>query len=223
MSGDFEVLFRGEIYASVDPVQARTDMARLFRQQPERVMRLFDGRVWVLKDGLDRETAERYQVELAKIGLISEVRDRAPQIREEAGSPHGKSQNFTLESVAIVRMRCPDCGYEQLEADHCARCGVNVAHAKGKVRRKQKEDDIIQRRIQALRAPAEARAAGAPKVGAQQAPAAQASAAPPRAPLDAVAFAPPPRELDDQASHRGWILAGALTVAAIAGGLVFVA
>lgn len=173
MAGNFEVLFRGEIYASVDPVQARTDMARLFRQPPERVMRLFDGRSWVLKDGLDRETAERYQVELAKIGAISELRDTAPQIREKQDSPHGKSQNFTLESVAIVRMSCPACGYEQLEADYCARCGVNVAAARSQQRQRQKEDEIIQRRIRSLRggAPAE-RAKVAPT------PAAPAAAAP---------------------------------------------
>lgn len=173
MAGNFEVLFRGEIYASVDPVQARTDMARLFRQPPERVMRLFDGRSWVLKDGLDRETAERYQVELAKIGVISELRDTAPQIREKQDSPHGKSQNFTLESVAIVRMSCPACGYEQLEADYCARCGVNVAAARSQQRQRQKEDEIIQRRIRSLRggAPAE-RAKVAPT------PAAPAAAAP---------------------------------------------
>lgn len=152
MSGQYEVLFHGEIYASVDPDQAQADMAKLFRQSPEAVRRLFSGKTWVLKDGLDRETAERYQVELAKIGLISELRDRAPAAEAKPEpSPHGKSQNFTIESIAIARMTCPACQYAQLEADYCARCGVSIAAAKKQVRLKEKEDRIIQERIQALR------------------------------------------------------------------------
>ena len=137
MAGHYEVIFSGEIYAAVDPVKVRSDMARIFRQPAEKVHRLFDGRTWVLKDGLDRATAERYQVELAKIGVISEVRDRAPKYEaEKVVDQHAQSQNFTLEKVAIAKMKCPDCGYEQLEADYCARCGVSiaVARAKAKVR-----------------------------------------------------------------------------------------
>lgn len=152
MSGHFEIVFTGEVYASVDPLKVRADMARLFRQPEEKVSRLFDGRTWVLKDGLDRPTAERYQVELAKIGVISELRDRSPKIRTEmASDPNAKSQNFTLESVAITRMKCPECDYEQLDADYCARCGVNIQVAKAKAKLRAKEDDVIQARIQSLR------------------------------------------------------------------------
>lgn len=114
MAGDFEVIFHGEIYASMDPVKVRNDMGRLFRQPVEKVHRLFDGRTWVLQDGLDRETAERYQVELAKIGVISELRDRSPAWKpEKRQDPNSESQNFTLESIAITRMTCPECEYAQ--------------------------------------------------------------------------------------------------------------
>lgn len=152
MAGDFEVIFQGEIYASMDPVKVRTDMGRLFRQPAEKVHRLFDGRTWVLKDGLDRETAERYQVELAKIGVISELRDRSPAWKpEKPQDPNSKSQNFTLESIAITRMTCPECQYAQLEADYCARCGVNIEVARAKAKLKAKEDDAIAQRIRQLR------------------------------------------------------------------------
>ncbi|HSG91136.1 MAG TPA: hypothetical protein VLA56_18100 [Pseudomonadales bacterium] len=152
MSGHFELMFQGEIYASVDPVKARADMAKLFKQPAEKVHRLFDGRSWVLKDGLDRSTAERYQVELAKIGVITELRDKSPTVRAPMpDDPHAKSQNFTLESVAITRMACPECKYEQLDADYCARCGVNIQVAEAKARLKAKEDEVIQQRIRALR------------------------------------------------------------------------
>ena len=148
MAGHYEVVFSGEIYAAVDPVRVRSDMARIFRQPAEKVHRLFDGRTWVLKDGLDRATAERYQVELAKIGVISELRDKAPKYEaEKVVDQHARSQNFTLEKVAIAKMKCPDCGYEQLEADYCARCGVSIAVARAKAKVRAKEDEVIQQRI----------------------------------------------------------------------------
>lgn len=163
MSGHFEVVFSGEIYAAVDPVKVRADMARIFRQPAEKVHQLFDGRTWVLKDGLDKPTAERYQVELAKIGVISELRDKSPNYSEKKPvDPNAQSQNFTLEEIAISRMKCPDCGYEQLEADYCARCGVSIAVAKAKAKVKAKEDEVIQARIRALREGGDASPAAAP-------------------------------------------------------------
>ena len=162
MAGHYEVIFSGEIYAAVDPVKVRSDMARIFRQPAEKVHRLFDGRTWVLKDGLDRATAERYQVELAKIGVISEVSDKAPKYEaEKVVDQHAQSQNFTLEKVAIAKMKCPDCGYEQLEADYCARCGVSIAVARAKAKVRAKEDEVIQQRIQLLRDRREGSSAGA--------------------------------------------------------------
>ncbi len=192
MSGHFEVLFHGEIYASVDPDKAQADMAELFRQPLEAVKRLFNGKTWVLKDNLDRETAERYQVELAKIGLISELRDRSPKfVPKKAPERQAKSQNFTIESIAISRMTCPACGYEQLEADYCARCGANIERAVKRLKQKEREDRVLQERIQQLHArtqeqlavppPAEAAATVAPprmRVGA--APVLQVTADPSR-------------------------------------------
>lgn len=211
MSGQFEVLFHGEVYASVDPDQAQADMAKLFRQSPEAVKRLFTGKTWVLKDGLDRATAERYQVELAKIGLISELRDLKPTTPSKPEpSPHGKSQNFTIESIAIARMTCPACQYEQLEADYCARCGVSIASAKKQVRLKEKEDRIIQERIQALR-----KGGGKPGSGAAApSKAAQLRTEAPTQPMPSAAGA--------ESSGGGlvvWVVAG-IAVAVIGAGLL---
>jgi len=210
MSGQFEVLFHGEVYASVDPDQAQADMSKLFRQSPEAVKRLFSGKTWVLKDGLDRETAERYQVELAKIGLISELRDRAPAVAAKPEpSPHGKSQNFTIESIAIARMTCPACQYGQLEADYCARCGANIDGAKKQVRLKEKESRIIQQRIQALR-----KGEGKPGTATAPSKAAQLRTDAPPQPVSSAA--------DAEASGGGtvvWVVAG-IAVAVIGAGLL---
>jgi hypothetical protein len=211
MSGQFEVLFHGEVYASVDPDQAQADMARLFQQSPEAVRRLFSGKTWVLKDGLDRETAERYQVELAKIGIISELRDRGPAIVSKPQPQHGKSQNFTIESIAISRMTCPACGYEQLEADYCVRCGANIDKERKQVRLREKEDRIIQERIQALR-----KGRGQPAAAPVPTKAARLRTDAPTQPMPRVADA-------DLARSGGgwvvWVVAG-IAVAVIGAGLL---
>jgi hypothetical protein len=182
MAGHFEVVFSGEIYAAVDPVKVRSDMARIFKQPAEKVHQLFDGRTWTLKDGLDRATAERYQVELAKIGVISEIRDKAPKYETAKPSdPNSKSQNFTLEKVAITKMKCPECQYEQLEADYCARCGVSIAVAEAKAKVRAKEDEVIQARIQQLRE--RRKGEGGAGASEQAAPAAAPAQAAPRAGL----------------------------------------
>lgn len=219
MSGHCEIVFHGEIYASVDPVKARAQMAHLFRQPAEKVHRLFDGRTWVLKDGLDRATAERYQVELAKIGVISELRDRSPNVALKAPvDPNSKSQNFTIESVAITRMTCPECGYEQLDADYCARCGVNIEVAKAKARLKAKEDDVIQARIRALRG-------GAPAVpGAAASAAAAATTAPARPAGPSGMVQESTREFHGTAGRGpgpiAWVLITVALVAIVLGGLI---
>ncbi len=215
MSGHFEILFHGEVYASVDEDQAQEAMARLFQQPKEAVARLFSGKTWVLKDGLDRETAERYQVELAKIGLISELRDRAPKYEvKPAPSPHGKSQNFTIESIAISRMVCPACGYEQLEADYCARCGANIEKARKRVKMKEKEDRIIQERIQALHATGDA----AKNALAKPSMAAQLRSRAPTQPMQNVAAA----QADSGTGIVVWIVGGVAVAALLAGVLVAV-
>ncbi len=213
MSGHFEILFHGEVYASVDQDKAQEDMARLFRQSRESVARLFSGKTWVLKDGLDRETAERYQVELAKIGIISELRDRAPKYEAKPPpSPHGKSQNFTIESIAISRMVCPACTYEQLEADYCARCGANIEKANKRVKMKEKEDRVIQERIQALHAGGDA----AKVVKQKPSMAAQLRSQSPTQPMPNVAMA----QSEASSGVVVWVVAGFAIAALLAGVLV---
>ncbi|TVS09098.1 MAG: hypothetical protein EA417_21045 [Gammaproteobacteria bacterium] len=214
MSGHFEILFHGEVYASVDQEKAQEDMARLFRQSKQAVARLFSGKTWVLKDGLDRETAERYQVELAKIGIISELRDRAPKYEAKPPpSPHGKSQNFTIESIAISRMVCPACTYEQLEADYCARCGANIEKANKRIKMKEKEDRVIQERIQALHAGGDAvKSKPAPKPSM----AAQLRSQSPTQPMPNVAIA----QAEDTGGVVVFVVAGIAVVALLAGVLV---
>lgn len=213
MSGHYEILFHGEVYASVDEDQAQEAMALLFQQPREAVARLFTGKTWVLKDGLDRETAERYQVELAKIGLISELRNRAPKYEAKPPpSPHGKSQNFTIESIAISRMVCPACTYEQLEADYCARCGANIEKARKRIKMKEKEDRVIQERIQALHS-GDAAKQGAP---AKPSMAAELRSRAPTQPLQNVATA----QAEAGNGVVVWVVAGVAVAALVAGVLV---
>ncbi|MEM6574150.1 MAG: hypothetical protein AAF736_07765 [Pseudomonadota bacterium] len=72
-SRDYQIVFRGRVAPGTAPEQARENLAKLFKAQPEQVEKLFDGRRQVLKKGLEREAADRYRAALRKAGLIVSV------------------------------------------------------------------------------------------------------------------------------------------------------
>ncbi len=80
----FEIVFSGEL----QPGFARDDVARnltaLFKAGPAQVERMFSGRPVVLRNRLDRETAQRYEAVLKKYGATPVLR-RMPEV-EPAGS-----------------------------------------------------------------------------------------------------------------------------------------
>ena len=55
-----------------------------------------------------------------------------------------------MKDITAAHQECPRCGHMQLDASHCARCGVDLAAA---VKEKRKEDQIIEKKIRELRAP----------------------------------------------------------------------
>ena len=56
----------------------------------------------------------------------------------------------SLKDITAAHQECPRCGYMQLEASHCSRCGVDLVAA---IKQKRKEDLIIEKKIRELRRP----------------------------------------------------------------------
>lgn len=64
----FEVVLKG-VLAGFDPQQAQADFAALFSLDADKAARMFSAPRTVLKKGIDQETADKYVVRLAKIGV----------------------------------------------------------------------------------------------------------------------------------------------------------
>lgn len=66
----YDVVFEGKIRDGADLGEVKENLGRLFKIDADKVEKLFTGSRVVLKSGVDRATADRYQASLAKAGAI---------------------------------------------------------------------------------------------------------------------------------------------------------
>lgn len=144
----FQVLFNGEVADDANAAVVRDNLARVLGIEAHKVRALFSGRTVVLRSELSEEAAKDLHRKLADIGAIARVKDLNPE--SAAGfKVDSRSTDFTLRDITAAFIECPRCTHQQLDAPHCARCGVDMAKA---AKQKQKEDLIIERKIRELRA-----------------------------------------------------------------------
>lgn len=97
----FQIVFRGKILAGFSRDQVRANLAQLFRIEPARVDAMLDAPKTVLKTGLDKDAASRYQEALRGAGImvavIGETETRAAV--EPARAPQAAA--ITREIVPI--------------------------------------------------------------------------------------------------------------------------
>ena len=69
----FQIVFRGKILGGFDRAQVRANLAQMFRSEPARIDALLDAPKTVLKSGLTRDAANRYQEALRAAGIMVAV------------------------------------------------------------------------------------------------------------------------------------------------------
>lgn len=74
----FQIVFRGKILGGFDRAQVRSNLAQMFRSDPARIDALLDAPKTVLKTGLTREAANRYQEALRAAGIMVAVIGEGP-------------------------------------------------------------------------------------------------------------------------------------------------
>lgn len=150
--GDYQVLFSGEVTQQANPDAVRDNLARELGIDQRKARQLFSGRTVVLQSQLTQEAALEMQQRLSELGAVCRVKDLSPKKANVAEYHMGKrstgAPEQTLRDITAAHRECPRCGHMQLEASHCARCGVDLAKA---TRQKQKEDLIIEKKIRELR------------------------------------------------------------------------
>jgi ribosomal protein L37E len=149
--GHFQVLFSGELVAGADAGAVRQRLAARLGLDERKLHQLFSGRTVVLRSELEEHSALEFQAELEALGARARIKDRtpvAPKAFTEYARFEEPGRDTTLKDITAAHFECPRCGFLQLEAEHCARCGVNIAQA---MRERRKEDLQIERRIRELR------------------------------------------------------------------------
>lgn len=151
--GSYQVLFSGEVSQQANEDAVRENLARELGIDERKARQLFSGRTVVIKSQLKHEEALELQHQLGEFGAICRVKDLTPKnanvadFRVDNKSSSEESEG-SLRDITAAHSECPRCGHMQLEASHCARCGIDIAAAN---RQKHKEDLIIEKKIRELR------------------------------------------------------------------------
>jgi hypothetical protein len=147
----YQVLFSGEIAEGAREETVRDNLSRELGIDQRKIGQLFSGRTVVIRSQLSQGDALALQDRFADLGALTRIKDLTPKTeqkldyrvdRGERGAEH------TLRDITAAHVECPRCGHLQLEASHCARCGIDIAAA---IKAQRKEDLIIEKRIRELR------------------------------------------------------------------------
>ena len=150
--GNYQVLFSGDVSQNVKEDTVRENLAKILGIDERKAKQLFSGRTVVIKSQLSQTEALDVQTQFAELGAICRVKDLTPQTTSESSYKIDKHERnvseHTLRDITAAHVECPRCGYLQLEASHCSRCGIDVGAA---LKQKRKEDLIIEKKIRDLR------------------------------------------------------------------------
>ena len=151
---DYQVLFSGEVSPGSSLDQVRAKLARELGIDDRKARALFSGRTVVIRSQLSEDEARELQYRLRNLGAVCRIKSLAAprsldaQIDKDALRMEGHNDQ-TLKDITAAHVECPRCGHLQLEASHCARCGIDIAAA---IIQKRKEDLLIEKKIRDLRA-----------------------------------------------------------------------
>ena len=153
---NYQVLFNGEVATNANPDVVRDNLARELGLDERKAKQLFSGRTVVIRSQLDQQDAMNWQQKLAQLGAVCRIKDLTPKGEVANYKVDSRNPDQTLSDITAAHLECPRCGHMQLDASHCARCGVDLVQA---FKQKRKEDLIIEKKIRDLRERQEASSA----------------------------------------------------------------
>jgi ribosomal protein L37E len=148
----YQVLFSGEIAKGAQENAVRENLSRELGIDERKAAQLFSGRTVVIRSHLTQEDAQYVQARFAELGAVCRIKDLTPKLEEQKldyrVDRQDREADHTLRDITAAHVECPRCGHLQLEASHCARCGIDIAAA---IKAQRKEDLIIEKRIRELK------------------------------------------------------------------------
>lgn len=147
----YQVLFSGEVAEGANESAVRDNLARELGIDQRKAGMLFSGRTVVIRSQLSREEAQALQERFADLGALARIKDLTPRTEPKLDYRVDRDErrgDHTLRDITAAHVECPRCGHMQLEASHCARCGIDIAAA---LNARRKEDRLIEKKIRELR------------------------------------------------------------------------
>lgn len=83
----FQIVFRGKLLAGFELEQVRSNLAKLFRVDEARIGAMLAQPKWVVKAGLDKAQAQRFQDALREAGMMVAVMNDVPGVAAPATAP----------------------------------------------------------------------------------------------------------------------------------------
>lgn len=98
----FQIVFRGKILGGFDRDQVRANLSRLFKIDSSRVDALLDAPKTVLKTGLGKDAAARYQEALRQAGIMVAVIGETPAPAADSDPPASPASTATTREIQPV-------------------------------------------------------------------------------------------------------------------------
>ncbi len=154
----YQVLFSGEVAEGAQEATVRNNLSRELGIDERKAGQLFSGRTVVIRSQLSQADALALQARFADLGALVRIKDLTPKTDQKLDyrvDRADRSGDHTLRDITAAHVECPRCGHLQLEASHCARCGIDIGAA---IKAQRKEDLIIEKKIRELRHSGDAKA-----------------------------------------------------------------
>ncbi len=112
MSSDlYAVVFTAKLSQGISQQHAQSQVARLFKVEPEKVAHLFTGKKVVVKKSLDGASAKKYQQALLKAGLVCTLINQTQAAKKQQAqsatpaTPQATTQNTTTVETDTTLVR----------------------------------------------------------------------------------------------------------------------
>ena len=109
MTKKYDVIFSGEIHANASIGNVKQNLGKILRLPAERVDQLFANGSVLIKQGVDKALADKFQSAFQRAGALCELK------RVELNLSLEPQEDVNVEEESAS---CPRCDYEQLMGEY---------------------------------------------------------------------------------------------------------
>lgn len=134
----YRIVSRGEVRSGFTQSQVRANLGKLCKFNEETLEKIFSGRPFVFKAGLDAENAQRYQLALQGAGIVCSVEPMPAELRNPVVTSLDSPRSEVRRKPPVNEITCPKCGLPQEASLTCSSCGIAFAKYQ-----RQRESEVL--------------------------------------------------------------------------------